>query len=468
MRPTGTIHKIQLPKVKGTCTADGLVFKSTALKTKGKESHSMSLIALLLSLLLLSGCAKIKFQDRLYKDFEEFTRTIQDLPEDMQISLGKNIAQLENAGYGLIDKGKSAGQELAQDFRKEFEEGFNNSLRNAKTELSEVVKLADDIAEERLMQADEMAKSRMNQADRIARDRIDQVDQAAEDRIKQFDVMREKSLNKTDSIIQGAISGVDNTLQNAISTMDVALGNKLILANDLAKQDAKAFMAHLDTFMVKKADLANRILEQRINQIFRRLNSSIELASNELDKVMGKNIHRFYYMGDIVAKDLIDAARKSTTMLFIVLIKGVIIVLTIIFLFSLIMGILKSKIPINPLSIISAIFFLAVCSAVLFTDVTERMIGERYIKIDDVFLSAEKNFKEVEAIFNSETPPDAWKVIALCTETIKKLEMCKVLSPPDNEVLQAYYADRIDDVNWLLSKSLPEKYLKRETEDDKG
>jgi hypothetical protein len=210
----------------------------------------------------------------------------------------------------------------------------------------------------------------------------------------------------------------------------------------------------------------DKILEKRINQIFKRLNGSIQLASSELDKVMGKNIHRFYYMGDIVAKDLLDAARKSTTMLIIVLIKGIVIIITAIFLFSLIMGLLKSNIQLSPRSIGTALFFFAISLTVLFTDVTEKMIGEKYIKIDDVFASAEKNFKAVEAIFNSTAPADPWKTIMTCTEAIKSLEMCKVLSPPDNNVLQAYYGERIDDVNWLLCKSLPEKYFNKEIKRD--
>lgn len=402
------------------------------------------LLSLFFITLLSAGCAKVKFQNRLYDDFEDFTKTIKDLPEDLQVNLGKNISQLENAGYGLIDKGKSAGQKLAKDFRKEFEEGFNNSIKNAKNELTEVVKLADDVAKERLKQTDEIA----------------------EERIKQVDVMREKSLNKTDSIIQGAISRVDTTLQNTINSMDIAVGNKIVLVNDLARQDAKAFMAHLDTFTIKKAELVDKILEKRINQIFKRLNGSIQLASAELDNVMGKNIHRFYYMGDIVAKDLLDAARKSTTILILVLIKGIVIIITAFFLFSLVMGLLKSSIHLSPRSIGIALFFFVICLIVLVTDITEKMIGEKYIKIDDVFVSTEKNFKAVEAIFNSPTPTDPWKTIMSCTEAIKSLEMCKVLSPPDNQVLQAYYEERIDDVNWLLCKSLPERYFNKKIERD--
>jgi hypothetical protein len=397
------------------------------------------LASLLFLAILFNGCAKIKFQKRLYEDFEDFTKTLKGFPEELQVNMGKNITQLEGAGINLIDKAKSAGNEFSTNFGKTIGNEVQIALKSAKVELADLIVLADEIATAKIKQGDKMAK----------------------DRLVQVDKMGNNFLNKTDTLIQNAILQGDTTIQKTINKLDIAIENKMILADDLAQKNVKAFMAHLDTFAVEKIALVEKVIERRINQIFYKLNNSIQTASSELDKILGKNIHRTFFMGNVVAKNLLEAAQKSTTILIILSIEGVIIILVVYFFFALIMGILKSKITLNIKSIVASSIFLILGTIVLLTDATEIMIGEKYINTDDVFASTEKNFKKVEKIFNSSNLIDTWEVINTCTETIQGLEMCKVLSAPDNPNIQAYYDDRIDDVNWLLSKSLPKKYLNR-------
>jgi len=444
-------------------------------------------------MVLFSSC-KIKFQKELYNEAQKFNQILEKLPEEIQKNLGKNISDTEKMLIEVIDKGKSAGKDLVKDSRKEFEKGFKSAVQDAGDELSNLIEEANEVRREQMEQTDLMLKerfeqvnkaagARMEQANRaararmeqankaaragieqvdgIAKNRIDQLDEIAGKRITEVDKMRRESLNKTDSIIQNAIFGVDSTMQNAINAIDISVEEKMLLANELARQNIDAFMAHLDRFVETKAKLVDKILEQRINQIFDRLNETIILTTNEMEEALGRTIHRTYYMGNVVAKNLIDAAQKSTIILFVVIIKGIIALIAFVFLLIVILGIIRERIALDRITFIGTIFMIVLSVTALFTDVPEKMIGEKYIKSEDIFTTTEKNFKKVVEIFNSPTQQDTWKTIHTCAEAIQGLEMCKVLSTPDNEALQSYYNERIEDVNWLLTKSLPEQYLKQ-------
>jgi hypothetical protein len=279
------------------------------------SSSRKRIICFLPLLFLWVGCAKIEFQDRLYKDFEDFNRTIKNLPEEMQRNLNKNIVQMETSSKRLMDEAEGVGSRLTKELTKGVEGTLNNTLKTAGSEVEKLSILANDIAKERMQDASNIVGKHINQADAITEKHVKQVDTIIGKHVKQVDEMRAKSLNKTDSILQNAISRTDTMLKNTIEHMDLSTERKILLINDVARKDAKSFRLHLDTFSTAKAYLANKIIEQRINQVFNRLDGTIKSSISQLDNVLGKNIHLTYFMGNIVAENIIQAAQHSTAIL---------------------------------------------------------------------------------------------------------------------------------------------------------
>lgn len=465
-------------------------------------------------MLPFSAC-KLGVSKKIHRDLDKVLNSVQQLPAKIQSDLvAPTLAQTAGLTTQLIDQTKNVGISWTKVIGSELQETIsttgtemqdlvrvtgsesNKTIRNIDTVSTNLLRLSSDIADRKLTKVSDMSDRLLKQidimgrewlnegsvaaeglirlADELAQGRLAQVDDIANKVLTQVDKMRAESFDRSEDIINGILSKVDTmraesfdrvedivsgtlihgqVLHSVLDSLDIASDRKILLIEALARRDMKAFMNRLDESAVKWSSIIDKILERRTNQIFNRLNESMEKTLKELDKVLEKNIHRTYYMGYLVAENLLEAMQKSVIIMIIIIVKAIICIITFVYLCRLVW----TWTEFDRATVIATLFFVTVVPLICYTNAIEEVVGGEYIKTEDVLKRTQMNIIRIEEMFNVSPPPTPWEIIEICAETMRGLELCKVLYSPNNNI-QKILNKEIEKVNWFLEEALPDEF----------
>lgn len=361
-----------------------------------------------------------KVDQTLYR-VDELNRTLQELPSQVGEEGRRTITQFQATATTLLETQtqlhKNAGNELIKNANTELNRTLSENLENANKVLDETISGVKEISQVTLDNMEEIATALGGTLDK-----------------------------NTDKVIFAGEKLTDD-LQEIASQAGLT-----------AKETTLLLTGELKLILENNMDLFDKILQARINQLFRESTKMLKEADKvmearivQLDSLLQGKIESVSWNALVIAENANDGIQATLGQATLMIFRFIVLGLGFVALIRLAFLIIKNKIRLTLLTILPILILMGIGSLFFSNELMFELIGKEFMTVEDFHKLSDEKYQKIQTVYEEGGLTDN-EFCSLCEETIEIISKCQVLTAPDNRFRKVKYKNRMENIYFILSE----------------